>query len=101
MIKTIIKSIFAIIVIVGIMFLLAYSETHYNRTGFVKYNGDNVYTFKDETGHMWDFYSNTIIPINAHIQADFFTNNTFDNIYDDMIINYKIIGYTDEITIDF
>ena len=47
MTKTIIKSIFAITVIVGILFLLAYSETHYNRTGFVKHNGNNVYTFKD------------------------------------------------------
>lgn len=101
MLKTIIKTIIAITVIVGVMVLLAYSETHYNRTGFVSYNGDNVYTFKDETGHMWDFYSDTIIPANAHIQADFFTNNTLDNIYDDMIIGYKIIGYTNEIGIDF
>lgn len=101
MIKTIIKTIFTITIIVGIMFFLAYSETHYNRTGFVKYNGNSVYTFKDETGHMWDFYSDTIIPANAHIQADFFTNNTLDNIYDDMITDYKIIGYTNEIEIDF
>lgn len=101
MIKTIIKTVFAISVIVGIMFLLAYSETHYNRTGFIKYNGGNVYTFKDETGHMWDFYSDTIIPINAKIQADFYTNNTLDNIYDDMVTGYKIIGYMDEIAIDF
>ena len=101
MLKTIIKTIIAITVIVGVMVLLAYSETHYNRTGFVSYNGDNVYTFKDETGHMWDFYSDTIIPANAHIQADFFTNNTLDNIYDDMVIGYKIIGYTNEIGIDF
>ena len=101
MTKTIIKSIFAITVIIGILFLLAYSETHYNRTGFVKHNGNNIYTFKDETGHMWDFYSDTIIPANAHIQADFFTNNTIDNIYDDMVIGYKIIGYTNEIGIDF
>ena len=50
---------------------------------------------------MWDFYSDTIIPANAHIQADFFTNNTIDNIYDDMVIDYKIIGYTNEIGIDF
>ena len=101
MTKTIIKTIFAISIIVGIMFFLAYSETHYKRTGFIKYNGDNVYTFKDETGHMWNFYSNTIIPVNAHIQADFFTNNTIDNIYDDMLTGYKIIGYTEEIVIDF
>ena len=101
MTKTIIKTIFSIILIISIILVLAYSETHYNRTGFVKYNGNNVYTFKDETGHMWDFYSDTIIPINAHIQAKFFTNNTIDNIYDDIITNYKIIGYTNEIAIDF
>jgi hypothetical protein len=101
MIKTIIKTVLTITVIVGIMVLLAYSETHYKRTGFVKCNGENVYTFKDESGNMWDFYSNEIIPINAHIQASFFTNNTLDNITDDMVTDYKIIGYTDEVAIDF
>ena len=99
--KTIIKTIFAITVILGIMILLAYSETHYNRTGFITYNGDNVYTFKDETGHMCDFYSNDKIPENARIKADFFTNNTLDDIYDDMVTDYEIIGYTDEIIINF
>ena len=101
MIKTILRTALGIIVILGVMFLLAYSETHYNRTGFVKYINNNVYMFKDETGHTWEFYSDTIIPANARIQADFFTNNTIDNIYDDMVIDYKIIGYTNEIAIDF
>lgn len=101
MIKTIIKTIFTTIIILGIMVLFAYGETHYKRTGFVKYNGANVYIFKDETGHMWDFYSDEIIPVNAHIKADFFTNNTLDNITDDMVTGYEIIGYTDEIAIDF
>ena len=42
MTKTIIKTIFSIILIISIILVLAYSETHYNRTGFVKYNGNNV-----------------------------------------------------------
>ena len=100
MIKTISKTIFAVVLIFGIMFLLAYSETHYSRTGLIKYNGNGVYTFKDETGHSWDFYANEIIPVNAHIKADFFTNNTIDDIYDDILIDYKIIGYVNEISID-
>ena len=100
MLKTIIKTIIAITVVVGVMVLLAYSETHYNRTGFVSYNGDNVYIFKDETGHMWDFYSDDKIPENARIKADFFTNNTLDDIYDDMVIDYEIIGYTSEVIIN-
>lgn len=101
MTKAIIKTIFAITVIVGILFLLAYSETHYNRTGLVKYNGEGIYTFKDETGNMWEFCADEIIPVNAHIKADFFTNNTLDNIHDDILVDYKIIGYVDEIGIDF
>ena len=101
MLKTIIKVVFTTFVIVGIMVLLAYGETHYKRTGFISPNGNNIYIFKDETGNTWEFYSNTIIPENARIQADFFTNNTIDNIYDDMLIDYKIIGYTNEIAIDF
>lgn len=101
MIKTILKTIFAVGLVLGIMFLLAYSETHYNRIGFVKHNENNVYTFKDETGHMWDFYADEIIPENAKLKADFFTNNTLDNIYDDILVDYQIIGYTDEIIINF
>lgn len=100
MIKGVLKTIFAIGLVVGIMFLLAYSETHYNRIGLVKYKGGGLYTFKDETGSVWEFYANEIIPVNAHIQADFFTNNTLDNIHDDIIVDYKIIGYVDEISID-
>lgn len=101
MIKTIIKTVLAITIILGVMVLLAYSETHYKRTGFVKHGNNNIYTFKDETGNMWDFYSDEIIPENARIKANFFTNNTLDNIYDDMLTDYEIIGYTNEIVINF
>lgn len=99
--KIILKSALSVVVILGVMFLLAYSETHYKRTGFIKHIDNDIYMFKDETGNMWEFYSDTIIPVNARIQADFFTNNTLDNIYDDMVIDYKIIGYTNEVGIDF
>lgn len=99
MTKTIIKTICAIIMILGIMFILAYSETHYTRTGHIIKVEDNVYSFSDGTGNNWEFYSDTIIPINAIVNAKFYTNNTIDNIKDDMLIDYEIISYDYEVNI--
>ena len=99
-IKNIIKTTFVFIFILSIMVFLAYSETHYSRVGVVKHNNGSIYTFKDNKGNNWAFNTNEIIPANAKVKLKFFTNNTMDNIYDDMIVDYKIIGYIDEIDID-
>lgn len=100
MIKTIIKTTFAIALVTGLMFLLAYSETHYSKTGTViQRNG--ISTFSDHYGNMYDFYTDEIIPINANVQVKFYTNNTLDNIKDDELIGYEIIGYVDEINLRF
>lgn len=102
MIKTVLRGIFGLILVLGIMFFLAYSETHYSRTGIVISKGDGyTYVFKDGTGNSWEFYSDTIIPVNANIKAKFFNNNTMDDIKDDILINYEIIGYADKININF
>lgn len=95
---TLIKTIFIIILIVGLMYFVAYNETHYSKTGTViQQNG--ISTFTDHHGNQYDFYSDDIIPINANVQVKFYTNNTLDNIKDDKVIDYKIIGYVDEINL--
>lgn len=99
MVKTIIKTVFAISLFVSVMFFLAYQETHYTRTGHIINIDNGVCTFSDGTGNNWDFYSDTVIPLNAIVHANFFTNNTLDNIYDDQLVDYKIVGYETEISI--
>lgn len=100
MFKSIVKTIFAITIVVGLLYFVAYEETHYSKTGtIVQQNGVSIFT--DHHGNEYGFYSDEKIPANANVQVRFFTNNTLDNIYDDMVIDYKIIGYTDEIRIDF
>ena len=100
MIKPILKTIFAIVVVVGLLFFVAYNETHYAKTGTITQR-NGISTFKDHRGNEWDFYSDKIIPANANIKAKFFTNNTLNYIYDDQLISYEIIGYVDEIEINF
>lgn len=99
MLKNVLKGIFVVGLIVGLMFFLAYSETHYTRTGYIRKIEDNVYSFSDGTGNEWEFYSQTIIPVNAVVSAKFFNNNTIDDIYDDMLIDYEIVGYNYEVNI--
>lgn len=95
-----IKTVLVIGLMIGLMYFLAYSDTHYTRTGVVRQVG-TTYFFKDGTGNDWEFYADTIIPVNANVKAKFFNNNTTDNIKDDMLIDYEIVGYVDEVNIEF
>ena len=100
MVKTIVKGIVATVIVVGLLYFVSYNETHYTKTGTVtQHNG--ISTFKDHRGNQYDFYSDEIIPVNANVQVRFYTNNTIDNIKDDELIDYKIIGYVDEVEIGF
>ena len=76
------------------MLLLAYSETHYTRTGFVKKKcmTTNEYYFYDSTGNIWLFETEKELDSNMVVEVKMFNNNTMDNIKDDMIIKYKVIG---------
>jgi hypothetical protein len=96
----ILKSVFITMLVVGLLFFVAYNETHYSKTGTVT-QYDGISTFKDHHGNQYDFYADEIIPINANVQVKFYTNNTLDNIKDDELIDYKIIGYVDEVNLSF
>ena len=88
------KIIFSIAIIISIMVLLAYSETHYTRTGFVKRKAVTLdeYYFYDSTGNVWLFETDEELNPYMTIEVKMFNNNTMDNIKDDMIIDYQIIS---------
>ena len=88
------KIIFSIVIIISIMVLLAYSETHYTRTGFVRRKAVtlNEYYFYDSTGNVWLFETDEELNPYMTIEVKMFNNNTMDNIKDDMIIDYQIIS---------
>lgn len=96
----VLKSIFVTILVVGLIYFVAYNETHYSKTGTVTQK-NGISTFKDHHGNEYDFYADEIIPINANVQVQFYTNNTIDNIKDDEVIGYNIVGYVDEVEIGF
>lgn len=96
--KTIIilKSVFIIVLVVGLLYFVAYNETHYSKTGTISQQ-NGISTFTDHHGNQYDFYTDEIIPVNANVKVRFYTNNTLDNIKDDEVIDYDIVGYVNEI----
>lgn len=92
-IKTI-KIILGIAVAIGVLLILAYSETHYTRTGFVKRKAVtlNDYYFYDSTGDVWVFSTDEKLNSDMSIEVKMFNNCTIDNITDDMIIDYQILS---------
>ena len=89
-----IRIILGVIVVASILFVLAYSETHYTRTGFVKRKAVtlNDYYFYDSTGNVWEFETDEKLNSDMIIEAKMFTNCTTDNIKDDMIVDYQILS---------
>ena len=87
-----IKTALCILMILSIMLLVAYSETHYTRTGFVKKKAltTDEYYFFDSTGNVWTFETEEKLNSDMVIEVQMFNNNTMDNIKDDIIIEYKI-----------
>lgn len=82
------------VMMLSIMLLLAYSETHYTRTGFVKKKcmTTDEYYFYDSTGNVWLFETEEELDSDMKVEVKMFNNNTMDNIKDDMIIEYQVIG---------
>lgn len=89
-----IRVMLGIVVVLSVLFLLAYSETHYTRTGFVKRKAVtlNEYYFYDSTGNVWVFATDEKLDSDMVIETKMFTNCTTDDITDDMIIDYQILS---------
>lgn len=85
------------VMMLSIMLLLAYSETHYTRTGFVKKKcmTTDEYYFYDSKGNVWLFETEEELDSNMVVDVKMFNNNTMDNIKDDIIIDYKVTGRND------
>lgn len=83
--------------ILSIMLLVAYSETHYTRTGFVKKKcmTTDEYYFYDSKGNVWLFETEEELDSNMVVDVKMFNNNTMDNIKDDIIIDYQVTGRND------
>ena len=92
-----IKVAFVIIMMLSIMLLIAYSETHYTRTGFVKKKcmTTDEYYFYDSKGNVWLFETDEELNSDMKVEVKMFNNNTMDNIKDDIIIEYQVIGQND------
>ena len=82
------------VMMLSIMLLVAYSETHYTRTGFVKKKcmTTDEYYFYDSTGNVWLFETEEELDSEMKVEVKMFNNNTMDNIKDDIIIKYQVIG---------
>ena len=78
-------------IVLFILFLLSYNEHHYTRTGFCKRVANGDYYFYDNTGNVWEFYSNENIPPEATVEVKMFSNCTLDDISDDIIIDYQVL----------
>ena len=88
-IKTFITAII-FISIISLYALASYTESHYTRTGTIKYIKPFTYELTDNTGHRFDFYANDIIKDGTTITAVLDTKGTTGYIYDDKIIDFKI-----------
>lgn len=79
------------------MLLLAYSETHYTRTGFVKKKcmTTDEYYFYDSKGNIWLFETEEKLDSDMMLEVKMFNNNTMDNIKDDVIVDYQVIKEND------
>lgn len=87
------KGLIGITVIISILLLLAYSETHYTRTGFVKKKAVTLdeYYFYDSKGNVWLFSTDEELNSDMVVEVKMYNNCTTDNIKDDMIVDYQVI----------
>ena len=89
-----VKVVLGIVIFISILLILAYSETHYTRTGFVKRKAVtlNDYYFYDSTGNVWVFSTDEKLNSDMTVEVKMFDNCTTDDITDDMIIDYEILS---------
>lgn len=93
----IIKGFVIVIGLCAVLFLIGrigWHETHVTKLGSIvaieKKENETIVTMKDSEGFLWDFYGDDF---NLHdiVQADFWTNGTDLNLFDDELVNVKII----------
>jgi len=85
-----------IVVLVGAfiitMYCLAsYNENHYTRTGQITHVSPFCYELTDETGHSFEFITNDIFKDGTVITAVLDNKGSIGYVYDDEVIDYKIV----------
>ena len=84
-------------IVLGMLVIFAYQQTHYVRIGHVvleKMHGvENKYIFSDSTGQEFSFITTDIINPYDTVKVTIFNNCTEENIYDDMVVDYKIVSH--------
>ena len=79
------------IVVISVYLLATYNDNRYTRTGTIKYVDAFCYELTDETGHSFDFFTNDVLKDGLTIKATLDNKGTVGYIYDDEIVDYKIV----------
>ena len=79
-----------------IWFVATYQENHYTRTGAVHYVSPFCYELTDETGHSFEFITNDIFKDGTIITAILDNKGSVGYVYDDEVIDYKIVLDSEE-----
>lgn len=83
-------------IIIGGYVFVCYNDTHYTRTGKIHRVDSFCYRLTDTTGHSFDFYTNDILKDETTITALFNNKGSVSYIYDDEIIDYKIVSDSED-----
>lgn len=83
-----------ILIVIGYAFV-SYNDTHYTRTGQIERVDSFCYRLTDITGHSFDFYTNDILKDGTTVTATFDNKGTVSYIYDDEVIDYKLVSVSD------
>ena len=91
-----ITSALILITITFIFILATYNDNHYTRTGTVSYVSPFCYELTDATGHSFGFYTNDIFKDGTTIEATLDNKGTVSYIYDDEVVDYKLVFETED-----
>jgi len=90
-IVTIFQMIIVSIIFVASLAICSYVESHYSIEGTVYQVEDNIVTFEDKTGNLWDAITDEDLTEGQEVKICFYSNHTDNTRFDDELINYKII----------
>ena len=93
-IRTIIKRIMMLITIILLLVLSSYIDTHYTRDARVDSIENNVVTFIDTCGYIWEATDVDNIVEGQTVVLKMHTNHTDSIISDDVIVGIKPIAIT-------
>ena len=88
---TIFQMIIVSVIFVASLAFCSYVESHYSIKGRVYQVEDNIVTFEDKTGNLWDAITDEDLTKGQEVKIYFYNNHTDNTRFDDELINYKVI----------